>query len=274
MWGVLMNNLWIILTDTFVDQLKRRSFYVLLALSFLIVLSVRGCYGVSYTINNQTIDPSVIARHASVFAFHLIAVSVLCMAVLLSMGLFKSDRQDGTMILYLSRPVSRWQYGCGRVAGMWGLACLFMFCLHGTIFAVVWAKSGEIIYGYFIASFICAINILFVILLTSLLSFFMPGFISSMTVIAVVAVGFVSDGGQRIANSDVVRSMIMDPSITVPALWRTLYPKLLMVQHYGVSYVNMDEFQAIGPVHPVVNVFLYCLALLMVFLFVVDRQEV
>lgn len=269
-----MNKLWIIISDTLLDQLKRKSFYVLLALSVLIVLTIRSCYNVSYTINNQTIDPSTIARHASLFAFHLIAVSVLFMAVLLSMRLFKNDRHDGTMILYLSRPISRWQYGFGRVAGIWVLTSLFMFCLHATIFVIVWAKSGEILYGYLIASFICTINIFFVILLTSFLSFFMPGFICAMTVMALVAVGFLSDGGHRILNSHIVKSMLMDPSTTVPSLWRAIYPKLLMVQHYAATFVNQDDFQAIGPVHPVVNVFLYSLALLIVFLLIVDRQEV
>ncbi|MCB2182659.1 MAG: ABC transporter permease [Desulfobulbaceae bacterium] len=269
-----MNKLWIILSDTLQDQLKRKSFYVLLTLSVLIVLTLRGCYNVNYTVNNQTIDPASIARHASLFAFHLITVSVLLMAVLLSMRMFQNDRQDGTMIMYMSRPISRWQYGFGRVAGVWLLTSLFMFCLHATIFAIAWAKSGEILYGYLVASVICTINIFFVILLTSLLSFFMPGFICAMTVTALVTVGFLSDGGLRIANSQIVKSMLTHPSTQAPSIWRIFYPKLLMVQQYAATFFNRDNFQAIGPVHPVVNVFLYSLALLIVFLLVVDRQEV
>lgn len=269
-----MNKLWIITSDTFQDQLKRKSFYVLLALSVLFVLTIRSCYNVSYTINNQTINPATIARQASLFAFHLIAVSVLFMAVLLSMRLFKNDRHDGTMLLYLSRPVARWQYGFGRVAGVWILTSAFMFCLHATIFFIAWTKTGEIFPGYLIASFTCTINILFVILLTSLLSFFMPGFICAMTVMAFVTVGFLSDGGHRILNSHVVKSMLMDTTTETPSLWRVIYPKLLMVQHYAATFVNKEEFQAIGPVHPVVNVFLYSVVLCILFMLIVDRQEV
>lgn len=269
-----MNKLLIITSDTLRDQLKRKSLYVLLALSVLFVLAIRSCYNVSYTINDQIVDPDTIARHASLFAFHLIAVAVLFMAVLLSMGLFEKDRLDGTMILYLSRPVARWQYGLGRIAGIWVLSSAFMFCLHATIFVIAWTKTGEILPGYLIASFICTINILFVILFTSTLSFFIPGFICAMTVTIFVTVGFLSDGGHRILNSQIVKSMLMDSTTEATSLWRIIYPKLLMLQHYGATFVNKEEFKAIGPVHPVVNVCLYSAALLILFVLIVDQQEV
>lgn len=269
-----MNKLQIIISDTLLDQLKRRSFYVLLAVSVLLVLTIRSCYNVNYSINNQIVDPETIAWHASLFAFHLVGGLVLFMAVLLSMRLFKNDRHDGTMIFYLSRSVARWQYGLGRVAGVWLLSSMFMFCLHATIFFIVWSKSGEILPGYLIASLLCTINILFVILLTSILSFFMPGFICAMTVMAGVSLGFLSDGGHRILSSHVVKSMLMDSSTAAPSLWRSLYPKLLMVQEYAATFISHDYFQAFGPVHPVVNVLFYNAILCILFLLIVNRQEV
>ena len=101
------------------------------------------------------------------------------MVSMLSMKIFSRDHKDGSMILFLSRSVVRWQYVLGRIAGTWVLCLVFMFLLHLTIFLTVWLNTGETITGYLTASIVSSINLLFVILCVCFLSLFMPDFISA-----------------------------------------------------------------------------------------------
>lgn len=256
------------------DQLQRKSFYVFLAVAVLLVLSLRGCYDASYVVNNQPVTGVAVAWHASLFAFHLIAGCMLLFAVLIAMHIFTTEQNDGSMVMYLSRPVSRPQYVMGRIAGLWVLVSVFMFMLHATIFLIAWQKTGGIIPGYLFASLICCANLFFVIALSSLLSLFMPGFITALTVLAVIVAGFLSDGGHRVMSSQMAKGLFNGFGAADLPLWRMLYPKLYMVQHYAVTLISKDEFQAIGPVHPLVNVLLFCAVIVAVLLFVFDRKEV
>jgi hypothetical protein len=85
-------------------------------------------------------------------------------------------------------------------------------------------KTGTVIAGYLTASLVCSINLLFVIACVCLLFLFMPDFISALFTMRILFVGFISDGGYQILNSDIVRSA--DPSSTNwgTALRRILYP--------------------------------------------------
>lgn len=256
------------------DQLQRKSFYALLAVAVLLVLSLRGCYDASYIVNNQPVTGVAVAWHASLFAFHLIAGCMLILSVLISMRIFTTEQNDGSMVLYLSRPVSRPQYVMGRIAGLWALVSVFMFVLHATIFLIAWQKTGTIIPGYLLASLICCANLFFVIALTSLFSLFMPGFITALTTLAVIGAGFLSDGGHRVMSSQMAKSVFNGSVAADIPLWRLLYPKLYMVQHYAATLISKDEFQAIGPVHPLVNVAAFCAVIMAVLLFVFERREV
>jgi ABC-type transport system involved in multi-copper enzyme maturation permease subunit len=256
------------------DQLQRKSFYVLLAAAVLLVLSLRGCYDASYMINNQPIEGATVAWHASLFAFHLIAFAMLIMAVLISMSVFPNDNRDGAMVLYLSRPVSRREYVMGRISGLWLLISVFMLVLHGAVFLIAWQKGGALIPGYLAASLICCFNLFFVIVLTVLLSLFMPGFVTALTSMAIIFFGFLSDGGARLLSSPMVQTVFSNAPAPEPAWWRLLYPKLAMVQHYAVTIISSDSFQAIGPVHPLINVLIFCAVITAILLVVFDRREI
>ncbi len=161
------------------DQMRHKSFYVLLGLSILFVLTIRGCYDGGYTVNGKMVDNATVAWHVSKIVFHLISSGMFLMASMLSMKIFSRDHEDGSVVLFLSRSVFRWQYVLGRVTGTWVLCLVFMFILHLTIFLTVWAKTGTIISGYLTASLVCSINLLFVIACVCFLSLFMPDFISA-----------------------------------------------------------------------------------------------
>jgi ABC-type transport system involved in multi-copper enzyme maturation permease subunit len=256
------------------DQLQLKSFYVLLAAAVLLVFSLRGCYDASYMVNNQPIESGTVAWHASLFAFHLIAFGMLIMAVLISMSVFPKDHKDGAMVLYLSRPVSRREYVLGRIAGLWLLISVFLQVLHGTVFLIAWQKTGALIPGYLAASLICCFNLFFVIVLTALLSLFMPGFITALTSMAIIFFGFVSDGGARLLSSPMVQTVFSNAVPPEPAWWRLIYPKLAMVQHYAATIINRENFQAIGPVHPLVNVLIFCAGITTLLLIFFNRREI
>lgn len=268
-----MHNLLLIAGHTVQDQLKRRSFYVLLALALFFVLTLRGCYDANYTVNGQPVSGVSVAWHASLIAFQLIASGMLMLAVLLATPLFTTDAQDGSMVLYLSRPVSRAQYLLGRLLGVWLLLSLFMLTLHGTVFLIAWQRTGDMIPGYLTASLLCAANLLFAITLSSLFSLFMPGFPAATLSLAIIVVGFISDGGQQLLNSQLVKTLLAGTG-TDAAWWRLLYPKLYMLQNYAVTVINGDEFHGFGPVHPMVNVLLYCVALLALMHCIFSRRDV
>lgn len=256
------------------DQLQRKSFYVLLAAAVLLVFSLRGCYDASFMVNNQPIESAAVAWHASLFAFHLIAFAMLIMAVLISMSVLLNDHNDGAMVLYLSRPVSRHEYVLGRITGIWLLISMFMLLLHGAVLLVAWQKAGALIPGFLTASLICCFNLFFVIVLSALLSLFMPGFITALASMAIISFGFLSDGSIRLLSSPIGQTVFSDAPPPEPAWWRLLYPKLAMVQHYAATIISGDRFQAIGPVHPLVNVLIFCAGISTILLVVFDRREI
>jgi len=267
-----MHKVLLIAGHTVQDQLRRRSFYALLALSLFFVLTLRGCYDANYTVNGETVSEASIAWHASVFAFQLIAFGALLLSVLLAGPVFPNDRQDGGMVLYLARPVSRPQFLVGRMLGVWLLLAGFMFTLHGAVFCIAWQKTGVILPGFLSASLLCTVNLLFAVILAALLSLFMPGFATAALSLAIIFFGFVSDGGQRLLESQPVRT-VLNGNPGEAAWWRLIYPKLYMLQHYATTVITGDAFHQIGPVHPLINVLLYCAALLAALLYVFSGRD-
>ena len=268
-----MNNVIKIAGYTIRDQMRHKSFYVLLGLSIFFVLMIRSCYDGGFTVNGRTVDNTAVAWHVSKIVFHLIAVGMFLMVSMLSMKIFSRDQEDGSIVLFLSRSVPRWQYVLGRVTGTWALCLVFMFILHLTIFLTVWAKTDTLISGYLIASLICSINLLFVIACVCFLSLFMPDFISALFTMGILFIGFISDGGHKIINSDVVRSAA--PSINMePALWRILYPKVFMVQAYADTIISNSVFHNMGSVHPLLNLSFFIVLIITLMLALFNRKEI
>lgn len=269
-----MNNVIKIAAYTMRDQMRYKSFYVLLGLSILFVLTIRGCYNASYTVNGEILDAAAVAWQVSKIVFHLIAAGMLLMVSMLAMKIFSRDHEDGSVVMFLSRSVSRWQYVLGRVAGTWVFALVFMFILHLTIFLTVWVKTGTVIPGYLAASLVCSLNLLFAIACVCFFSLFMPDFISALFTMGILFVGFISDGGYQIINSDIARSVIPSSINGGPALWRVLYPKVFMVQAYADAIISKSEFHGMGPVNPLVNLSFFILLIMMFMVGCFNRRPV
>jgi ABC-type transport system involved in multi-copper enzyme maturation permease subunit len=269
-----MNNVIKITVYTMRDQMRHKSFYVLLGLSILFVLMLRGCYDGGYIVNGKMVDPAAVAWHVSKIVFHLIAAGMFLMVCMLSMKIFSRDQEDGNVVLFLSRAVFRWQYVLGRITGTWVLCLVFMFMLHLTVFLTVWAKTGTIISGYLTASLVCSINLLFVIACVSFLSLFLPDFISALFTMGILFVGFISDGGYQIINSGIARSAASSSTDWGAALWRILYPKVFMVQAYADAIISKSEFHNMGPFHPLLNLSFFILLIMTLMLSFFNRKGI
>ena len=258
------------------DQMRHKSFYVLLALSVLFILSIRGCYDGGYTVNGKVVDSATVAWHVSKIVFHLIVAGMFLMVSMLSMKIFSRDHGDGSTVMFLARTVFRWQYVLGRVTGTWALCLVFMFILHLTIFLTVWVKTGTIIPEYLTASLICSINLLFVIVCVCFFSLFMPDFVSALFTMGILFVGFISDGGYQILNSDLVRSAVPSSAYggSGPALWRVIYPKVFMLQAYADAVISKSGFQNMGPFHPLLNLTFFILLIMILMLALFNRKEI
>lgn len=269
-----MNNFFKIAAFTVVDHMKHKSFYVLLVISILFVLMIRGCYQGEYIVNGKQINNIMLAWQVSKIVFQIIAVGMFFMVSMLAMKIFSRDQADGSLILFLSRPVFRWQYVLGRITGTWALCLVFMFLLHLTIFLTVWTKTGAPIPGYLTASLVSSINLLFVIVCVCFLSLFMPDFISAVFTMGILLVGFISDGGQQILNNEIVKSAITPTANTDPALWRILYPKVFMVQAYADSIISQSQLSPMGPFHPLLNLSVFILLIMTLLLISFNKKEI
>jgi len=259
---------------SFQDQIRHKSFYILLGVCILLVLLLRGCYKGDAVINNQHIDSLTVAWYASKIAFHIIAGGMMLLTTLISMNIFSRDRQNGTMLLMLSKPMKRSDYVLGRITGVWILVTLFMLILHLTIVIISFVHTGEIHPEFFLASILCSLNLLFLILLVSLLSMFLPEFLAAATVIGVAGISFISDSFYLAKHSQIMHSVVSSGIDNSISLWRILWPKTAMLQYYAASIIDDSSFNPMSPIHPVFNIIFFigisCLLLLTVF----SRREI
>ncbi len=256
---------------TIVDQIRVKSFYLLLAIFVGLLFIGRGCYFSDFVINGQSVQS---VGPASRIIFQLIVMGMLLMTSMISMKIFSRDQNDGSVHMFLSRPVKRWEYTLARVFGTWIVSSGFMFILHLTLLLIIWLQTDKILVIYVSASIISSVNLLFIISTVCFFSLFLPDFISAMLAIGIVCTGFVSDGGYKILSSDLLTTLapsVADPSIS---LWRIFYPKVFMVQAYADSLINQSKFIGIGSIHPLINIFVFIIFLILAIQFIFNRKEI
>jgi len=269
-----MNSFLKIVGYTIRDQMRLKSFYVLLGLSILFVLMIRGCFNGQYVVSGKQLDNITVAWYVSKFVFQVIASGMFLIVILLSMNIFSRDHEDGSLVLFLSRPVFRWQYILGRIAGTWFLCLVFMFTLHATIFLTVLIKTGTTIPGYLTASLVCSINLLFIAVLVCFLSLYLPDFISAVFTVGILFVGYISDGGYQILNSEFFKTAVPSIAASPPTLWRVLYPKVFMVQAYADSIISQNILNNMGHLHPILNVSFFIILITTLMIVAFNKKEI
>jgi ABC-type transport system involved in multi-copper enzyme maturation permease subunit len=240
---------------TLVDQMRQKSFYVLLGICLLLVLMLRGCYKGNYTVNGQQLDNASIAWTASRAAFHVIGYAGVLVGTLLAMGMLRRDRDQGSMVLFLARPVARWQYLLGRVGGVWMVAAGFMFVLHLAIYAISLLSTGGALPWLCAASVGCFVNLLLVVTMVTLLSLFIPEVMAALATLGVVAIGGALDGWfYTFMQSSIAKSAMAGAGEHPMPVWYLLWPKITAMQSFALSVTDKAGFHLTAGVLPVVNV--------------------
>lgn len=252
---------------TLIDEVRQRSFVVMFVICAICVFLIRGCYHGNYMVNGQTLDAGTVVSALAKVTFHIIGAGVMVIAALLSMRIFRRDRNEGMQSCILSKPIARWHYVMGRLIGLWAVSVAFMFILHGIVFLITSINLKVFMPEYLIASLLCSVNLLLVIIATLLLSLLMPDIVAFLCVLGVGVVGFVADGIAAASQSQIAQAIVQQSSghpQSDVTWWKVVYfvwPKLLGVQQSASSLIGSGSFHGFGPPYPLMNVLFYCLIL-------------
>jgi len=135
-----MNSFLKIVGYTIRDQMRLKSFYVLLGLSILFVLMIRGCFNGQYVVSGKQLDNITVAWYVSKFVFQVIASGMFLIVIL---GVTHKRASPGfagiavglclTLIHLISIPVTNTSVNPARstgpalFAGGWALQQLWLF---------------------------------------------------------------------------------------------------------------------------------------------------
>jgi ABC-type transport system involved in multi-copper enzyme maturation permease subunit len=250
---------------TFADEVRQKSFIIMFVICALFILLVRGCYQGNYTVNGQELDAGIVVLTVSRVIFHVIGAGVMLIAALLSMRVFKRDRDDGMQSCILSKPITRRQYVAGKILGLWVLSIIFMFILHGIVFVLTSVNLNVVMPEYLSASLLCSFNLLFVVVAVFLLSLLMPDIVAFLCVMGIGIVSFVADGIFAISHSLTAQAMMPQPGLQSDLTgWKVVYylwPKLSSTQQLAFSFIGNEGSHEFGSIYPLINVLIYCLVL-------------
>ena len=250
---------------TIADVIRQKSFIVMFVICALFILLVRSCYQGNFAINGQALDAYAVVLFMSKVSFHFIAVGVMVLAALLSMRVFRRDRDEGMQSCILSKPVSRSQYVAGKILGLWMLTFVFMFILHAIVFIITSLNLNVVHPGYLAASLLCSLNLLFVIVAVLVLSLLMPDVIAFLFAVGVGIVSFVSDGIFAISRSSMGQAMMQQSGsssdLTGWKIFYYLWPKLSGTEQFAASIIRGGWFDGLASLYPLINILVYILIL-------------
>jgi ABC-type transport system involved in multi-copper enzyme maturation permease subunit len=250
---------------TLTDEVRQRSFIVMFILCAIFIFLVRGCYHGDYMVNGQELEAGKIVMMVSKITFHIIAFGVMFLAALLSMRVFRRDRDEGMQSSILSKPINRWQYVAGKIIGLWVLLIIFMFILHGIVSVMTSINLKIVMPEYLMASLLCSFNLLFVVVAVLFLSLMMPDIAALLCVMGIGIFGYVADGIFAMSHSPMGQAMMPQPnSQSDLTFWNVVYylwPKLSGAQQFASSLINREGFQGLLSLYPLINVLIYVLIL-------------
>ena len=250
---------------TFTDEIRQKSFVIMFALCALFILGIRGCYQGNYMVNGQALEAGTIIRIVSKMTFHAVVTAVMFLAALLSMRVFRHDRQDGMQSCILSKPITRPQYVAGKVLGLWTLSVAFMFTLHGIVFILASVNMKTLMPEYLLASLVCSLNLLFVVVAVLLLSLIMSDIIAFMCVAAIGIISYISDWIFAITHSKMGQAMLQQPDeqtgLTGGRIIYYLWPKIAGTQEFATSFLGGTGPYGDVSLYPLINIMAFVLVL-------------
>ncbi|MGB5219187.1 MAG: ABC transporter permease subunit [Smithella sp.] len=250
---------------TLMDQVRQKSFIVMFVICALFILFVRGCSQGGFMVNGQALDADAIIRVVLKAIFHIIAAGAMFLAALLSMRVFKRDRDEGMQSCILSKPMTRWQYVSGKIFGLWVLSVVFMFILHSIVFIIASINLKVVAPEYLIASLLCSFNLLFVIVAVLLFSLLMPDIIAFLCVLCIGIVSFMADGIVAVSQSQMGQAMMQQSgSASDLSSWKLIYylwPKISGIQQVASSLIGREGFNGFLSIYLFLNILIYAVIL-------------
>lgn len=265
----------IIAKYAFADEVRQKSMIVMFMISALFVFLLRECYQGDYMVNGQALSADAIAWTLSKVIFHVIAAGAMFIAALLTMRVFKRDREEGMLSSILAKPIDRWQYVTGKILGLWALSVLFMFILHGIVFFIASLSMKTLVPAYLAASLLCSINLLFVVLTVFLLSLMLPDIAAFLCAVGIGLASLAANSIYTLSQSPMGQAMMQQSADRAPSGftgWKAVYylwPNLFGTQQSAATLIGNDGGI---PVYPLMNVLIYCL-ILGILLFLRFRNE-
>jgi ABC-type transport system involved in multi-copper enzyme maturation permease subunit len=216
-------------------------------------------------VNGQELDAGAIVGSVSRATFHVITIGVMLLTALLSMRVFKRDRDEGMQSAILSKPITRRQYVIGKILGLWVLSAFFMFILHAIIFLTASITLKVVMPGYLVASLLCSLNLFFVVIAVLLFSLMMPDIAAFLCIMGIGIISFVADGIFAISHSQMAQAMMQQQGSQSDLTgWRVVYylwPKLSGTQNFASSFIGSEGLHELVSIYPLINVLIYCLIL-------------
>jgi ABC-type transport system involved in multi-copper enzyme maturation permease subunit len=265
----------IIAKYAFADEVRQKSMIVMFLISALFVFLLRECYKGDYMVNGQALSADAIAWTLSKVIFHVIAAVAMFIAALLTMRVFKRDREEGMLSCIMAKPIDRWQYVAGKILGLWALSVLFMFILHSIVFFIASLSMKTLVPAYLAASLLCSINLLFVVLTVFLLSLMLPDIAAFLCAVGIGLASLAANSIYSLSQSQMGQAMMQqsaDHASSGFTGWKAVYylwPNLFGAQQSASSLIGNDGGV---PVYPLMNVLFYCL-ILGILLFLRFRNE-
>ncbi len=265
---------------TLLDDIRQRSFVAVFVVCLIFVILIRGCYQGNYVVNGQILDAATIAGVVSAAAFHTVAAVMMLLAALFSMRTFRRDRDGGMQSLILSKPITRRQYVLGKTAGLWVLSSLFMLVLQTVVFLVAALSAKVVMPGYIVASLLCTLNLLFVVLAVLLLSLAMPEIAAFLCIIGVAVIGMAIDGVNAVSSSQMAQTMTFwagrqrGHNLSSGKILYYLWPKLSGMQGFASSFISGERFGGLWSLYPLFNMLFYCLLLGALLLWRFRREDI
>ena len=267
----------IIAQYAFSDEVRQKSLIVLFVLSALLVFFLRECYRGDYVVNGQALGADAVAWTVSKAAFHVIAAGAMFMAALLAMRVFKRDRDEGMLSCILAKPVERWQYVAGKILGLWALSFLFMFLLHTMVFLITSLSMKTPVPAYLLASVICSLNLLLVVLVVFLLSLLMPDVAAFICALGIGLGSLAARVLYSFSQSDMGQVMMQHSAghgLSGIAGWKWFYylwPGIFGTQQSAVSLIGNGGGIDL---YPVLNVLSYGLLLCVLLIWRFGNEEI
>lgn len=263
---------------TLTDEVRQKSFMIMFVICALAILLVRGCFSGNFMVNGQALDAGAVIRVVSKVIFQLIAAGAMLLAALLSMRVFKRDRDEGMQSLILCKPINRRQYVAGKVLGLWILSVIFMFILHSIVFILASVNLQAAAPEFLIASLLCSLNLLFVVVAVLLFSLVMPDVIAFLCVMGIGIVSFVVEGIFAIGRSPMGQAMMQQsgpqPDLTAGQAIYYLWPKLSCIQQLASSLIGREEIQGFLSVYPLINVLIFVLIMCALLLWRFRKEDI